>query len=118
MRIAFGLAALAFCCSLPVCAPADTTGTLTGKVAYVKKSRLGVQANRQSNDFIMDDDFTNIRNSDGKRVGREKLTVGTLVTVTFLRSSLFGSSRVTEVDIIGGGGVMGTPLPIPTQPAH
>jgi hypothetical protein len=92
---------------------ADQTATWSGTVTYVNPTRLGVDANRQHRDFIIDKGFDNIRSSDGKAVGREKLVVGAYIRIVYARSSLFGSARATEIDILPGN--PGTPLPIPQQ---
>jgi hypothetical protein len=92
---------------------ADQTATWSGTVTYINPTRLGVDGNREHRDFIVDKGFDNIRSSDGKAAGREKLVVGSYVRVVYARSSLFGSARATEIDILPGK--PGTPLPIPQQ---
>jgi hypothetical protein len=92
---------------------ADPTATWSGTVVYVNPTRLGVNGNREQRDFIVDKGFDNIRATDGTAVGRSKLVVGAYVRVVYARSSLFGSARATEIDILPGS--PGTPLPIPQQ---
>jgi hypothetical protein len=114
MRRRTALVPLALAASLvPGRVLADQTATWSGTVTYVNPTRVGVDGNRQHRDFIIGKDFDNIRSSDGKVVGREKLVVGSYVRVVYARSSLFGSSRATEIDILPRSA--GTPLPIPQQ---
>jgi hypothetical protein len=114
MRRRTALVPLALAASLvPGRVLAQQTATWSGTVTYVNPSRVGVDANRQHRDFIVDKEFDNIRSSDGKAVGREKLVVGAYVRVVYARSPLFGSSRATEIDILPWN--TGTPLPIPQQ---
>jgi hypothetical protein len=111
MRIALTAAALAITFS-PLAVSADQTATMSGTIKYVTSAppRLGIEVNRRTTDFIMDPSFTNILKADGTQVGRDQLKVGSSVHVIYLKSTLLGSSRVTEVDIVSTGG---TPLPIP-----
>jgi hypothetical protein len=111
MRIALAVAVFTFAV-LPVAAAADQTVTMSGTIKYVTTlpPRLGIEVNRRTKDLIMDSSFTNIRNADGTPAGRDQLKVGASVHVVYLQSTLLGSSRVTEVDIVFTGG---TPLPIP-----
>jgi hypothetical protein len=111
MRIAVAVAVIIFAV-LPVAAAADQTVTMSGTIKYVTTAppRLGILVNRRTKDLIMDSSFTNIRNADGTPAGRDQLKVGASVHVVYLQSTLLGSSRVTEVDIVFAGG---TPLPIP-----
>jgi hypothetical protein len=111
MRIALIAAVLAITLS-PGAVSADQTATMSGTIKYVTSTppRLGIEVNRRTTDLIMDPSFTNIRNGDGTQAGRDQLKVGSSVHVVYLKSTLLGSSRVTEVDIVSNGG---TPLPIP-----
>jgi hypothetical protein len=114
MRRRIALVPLALAASLvPGRVLADQTATWSGTVTYVNPTRVGVDGNRQHRDFIIDKGFDNIRSSDGKAVGREKLVVGAFVRIVYARSALFGSSRATEIDILSWNA--GTPLPIPQQ---
>jgi hypothetical protein len=114
MRRRTALVPLALAASLvPGRVLSQQTATWSGTVSYVNPTRVGVDANRQHRDFIVDKGFDNVRSSDGSAVGREKLVVGAYVRVVYARSSLFGSSRATEIDILPSHA--GSPLPIPQQ---
>jgi hypothetical protein len=111
MRIALAVAVITIAASA-VATAADQSVTMSGTIAYVttQPPRLGILANRRTKDLVMDPSFTNIRNADGTPAGRDQLKVGASVHVVYLQSTLQGSARVTEVDIVFSGG---TPLPIP-----
>ncbi len=86
---------------LPVPARADTTGSFAGNVAYINKTRIGVKSGQNTRDFIIPDGFTNVvKRSSGATIPISTITVGEFVTVKFLQSALFGSTKATKI-IVG-----------------
>lgn len=79
-------------------ARADTTGSWAGTVAYINRTHVGVKNSHQTKDFLIPSNFTNVKSQNGKLKPLSDVTVGSYVTVRYLQSPLFGSTRVTEID--------------------
>ncbi|MEO9169805.1 MAG: hypothetical protein ABI282_03540 [Candidatus Baltobacteraceae bacterium] len=92
------------CAELLYVAPAraDTTGSWAGTVAYINTKHIGVKSVQETKDFLIPADFTNVRSKNGKPKLISDVKVGAYVTVKYLRSPLFGSTRVTEIDFGNG----------------
>lgn len=98
-------------------ARSDTKATWSGTVAYINDTHIGIRGAGQVKDFLLPADFDNVFSASGKKGKRSDITVGTGVNVTYLQSPLFGSTRVTRIDV----GLF-APLPLvtgtlPPQPA-
>ena len=83
--------------SVPAAALADTTSAWMGKVVYVNSRHIGVSSNAQTRDFVLDADTQYLRN--GEKIALKDIKNGTLVTVSYASSSLFGSTRALRVEI-------------------
>lgn len=107
-------------------ARADTTGSWAGTVAYINRTHIGVKNSHQTKDFLIPSDFTNVKSKNGKPKKLSDVTVGSYVTVRYLQSPLFGSTRVTEIDFGTGFHLNSSlnpiqsmaPLPTPTGNSH
>lgn len=80
-------------------AGAATTGLWTGKVAYVNSRHIGVKAESQTRDFVLDSTTQYVEK--GKTVSPSSVKAGITVTVSYTQSSLFGSTHATKVEIGG-----------------
>lgn len=73
------------------------TGTWTGTVVYINNSHIGVKSQSQTRDFLIDKDTGYVEN--GKPSAHGSVQPGALVSVTYLQSTFFGSTRATRVEI-------------------
>lgn len=87
-------------------ARSTTTGTWMGTVVYVNTNHIGVKAQAQTRDFILDDNTAYFTN--GKKASHSDIENGMTVTVSFKQSALFGSTHATRIDISSFA------LPLPT----
>jgi len=98
-------------------ARADTTGSFAGNVAYVNSARIGVKSGQDTRDFIVTGDTTVVKRSNGDKIQYSAIKVGSFVTVKYLQSAAFGSTRATKI-IVGsqfnGLKINFTPGPLPT----
>jgi len=100
-------------------ARADTTGSFAGNVAYINRVHIGVKSGKETRDFVIPENFTNVvKRSSGATISIATIAVGEFVTVKYLQSAVFGSTRATK--IIAGSQFSGlkinfTPAPLPTS---
>ncbi|MGZ3522057.1 MAG: hypothetical protein ACXVAG_13855 [Vulcanimicrobiaceae bacterium] len=85
--------------SVALPARSDTKGTWSGTVAYINNTHIGVRGSSQVKDFLLPADFDNVFSSNGQKSTRSDVHVGMAVNVTYLQSPLFGSARVTRIDL-------------------
>ena len=84
-----------------LCSPVsgDPTGTWAGTVQYINASQITVHAHSQTQHFLLPPNFNNVRSGNGKKLPLSSIKPGVFVTVTYLQNALFGSKRVTEIDL-------------------
>jgi len=93
---------------------ADSTLSWMGTVAYLNNSRLGIksESEAQTKDFMLTDATEVYEN--GKKVAIGDLKVGELVKVQYNKSTMFGATRASRIDIV----TFSKPKPLPTQQFH
>jgi AraC-like DNA-binding protein len=121
-RAGFTLALLGFLALTnavsPIPASADTTGSFAGTVAYINKMHIGVKSGNQTRDFLISSDFDNVVSHDGsEKVPISSIKTGQFVTVQYLQSPMFGSTRATKITVGMGltmPNTLTTPSPFPS----
>lgn len=95
-------------------ARSETSGTWMGTVAYINRTHVGVKSQATIKDFLLPSDFTSVYSSDGSKIALSDVTIGTMVRITYVQSTVFGSTRVSRIDLVGITLPMRSPNPLAT----
>lgn len=83
-----------------------------GQVAYLNNRHIGVKAQAQTRDFVIDDS-TQVYVND-KQSTMASVSKGATVTVAYAESSLFGSTHATRITVMSF--TLPTPSSAPATP--
>ena len=98
VRVGLALLLLAACAVALPARAVTTPGTWMGSVVYINDRHIGVKANSQTRDFLLDENTQYTHN--GKSATHKSVTDGATVTVYFEQRALFGSTKATRVDLM------------------